>query len=357
MNRENDLAKYRKHIDQLDKQLVGLLSERAKVAQQVGAAKQGALVYRPQREKEVLDNIARANKGPLSEEAVRAIYAEVIAACRNLQHRLRVAYLGPKGTYSEEAALKLGGTTSEYIPCATIDEAIRAVEHGESDLAIVPAENSTEGTIHRTLDLLLTSPAHITGEIMLPVRHQLLTQARSLKDIQRVAAHPQALAQCQQWLAAHVPHAKLSTSNSNAEAARQASQDAFMAAIASLRASEIYTVPILATNIADASTNTTRFLVLGNQVVTPSGNDKTSLVCSLPNKAGSLHKFLGIFAEKSINITKLESRPAESGLWDYVFYIDIDGHQTDAPVVQALTAADEHAALVKVLGSYPKATP
>lgn len=353
---EESLTNLRKKIDALDTQLVDMINQRATIAQKVGTAKKDAPVYRPQREKEVLDNIARANKGPLSEEAVRAIYTEVIAACRNLQHPLRVAHLGPEGTYSEEAALKLGGTTSEYIPCATIDEAIRAVEHGESDLAIVPAENSTEGTIHRTLDLLLTSPAHITGEIMLPVRHQLLTQARSLKDIQRVVAHPQALAQCRQWLAAHIPHAKLLTSSSNAEAAKQASKDASIAAIASLRASEIYTVPILATNIADASTNTTRFLVLGSQVVTPSGNDKTSLVCSLPNKAGSLHKFLGIFAERSINITKLESRPSDSGLWDYVFYIDVDGHQTDPSIAAAVTEAGSQATMMKVLGSYPKAT-
>lgn len=352
--KEETLQKLRIEIDAVNTELVAVLNKRAAIAQRIGVAKQDGRVYLPAREALVLEQVIKANAGPLSDAALGSVFKEVIAACRNLERRLHVAYLGPEGTYSGEAAAAFAGATSSFLPCSTIDDAITAVQKGDADIAVVPVENSTEGAVNRTLDLLLESSLHITGEVVLPIHHQLLGKARSLADITEVIAHPQALAQCRRWLAEHLLHAKQTPASSNAEAARLAAMHPKAAAIAGTLAAEVYKLPVLAANIEDSPTNTTRFLVLGGQEVPPTGNDKTSLVCSVPNRSGSLYELLGIFAKDGINMTKLESRPADSNLWDYVFYIDVDGHQTDSQLAQALSAAREHATLVKVLGSYPK---
>lgn len=348
------LTNLRKQIDDIDKQVVALLNKRAATARQIGAVKQGEITYRPEREAQVLHNIQYASSGDIPEDSLNIIYREIISACRNVQQPLRIAYLGPEGTYTEEAALKHFGQSSQYLPMPTIDKAIWAAEVGQADIAVVPVENSTEGSVARTLDVLTSTALTICDEILLPIQHNLLAKAGAMEDITEVLAHPQALAQCRQWLCEHLPHVKQTVAASNAEAARQAASSAGVAAIASKRASQLYDLPVVAQNIADDPANTTRFLALGTNAPAPTGADETSLLCSTPNTPGALHKVLAILAEQNINIVKLESRPAPGVIWDYLFYIDIDGHQADKPVAEALESLCQVASIVKVLGSYPK---
>lgn len=350
-----DLAELRKEIDEVNQELVDLLNKRATIAQEIGKAKKGAPVYDPARETEVIKKVVESNRGPLSNHALTAIIKEIIAACRAIQEPLRVAYLGPEGTYSEEAARKQCGGASEYISCESIDEAIRAAESGQSDIAVVPIENSTEGAVNRTLDLLLRTPLQISGEIMLPIHHQLLSKTTALSEITEVSAHPQALAQCRSWLATHLPGVKQTPATSNAAAAKLAAQNPSVAAIAGKQAAARYELPILQSNIEDDPTNTTRFVVLGKSSAGSTGNDKTSLIWSVANEAGTLEAALAILSKNGINMVKLESRPSKESVWEYVFYVDIDGHQQEEVVAKALRELQKQLKLVKVLGSYPKA--
>lgn len=350
------LTDLRQRIDKLDANIVRLMDERARVAREVGRAKgKNGPIYQPAREAQVLKQIVEASDGSMPVAALQAIYKEIIASCRNIQRPLRVAYLGPEGTYTEEAARMHCGATSEYISCRSIAEVVQTVEVGRADVAVVPVENSTEGPVNQTLDLLQQVQLHIGGEILLSIHHQLLSHAPSLNNITEVAAHPQALAQCASWLQVHLPLAKQVPQSSNAAAAQYASKHPTVAAIASVRAAATYDLPILAANIEDAANNTTRFIVLSHDTPLPSGNDKTSLVCSVPNTPGSLGRLLSVLSEASINMTKLESRPARNVAWDYVFFIDIDGHQNDRVTADALQKLEEQAAYVTILGSYPKA--
>lgn len=351
---DHDLPSLRAQIDTLNTQLVSLINQRAQVALTIGKAKQGKPIYDPVREAAVLKSVAAQNKGPLPNVAMQTIFREVIAACRNIQQPLRVAYLGPEGTYSEEAALFYTGRASKLAPYPSIDETIHAAEAGNVDIAIVPIENSTEGSVNRTLDLLAETPLCIVGELPLPIHHQLLSQAPTLDAITEVTAHPQALAQCQNWLTNHLPHATRTPAASNGAAAVTASKNKTIAAIAGRRASERYQLPILASNIEDTSGNTTRFIALGSIIPPATGNDKTSLICTTPNQPGALHHIIGFFAKNNINMIKLESRPAKTALWHYVFYIDIEGHQTDKAVARATAQLQKTASFVKLLGSYPK---
>jgi chorismate mutase/prephenate dehydratase len=268
---------------------------------------------------------------------------------------MNVVYLGPTGTYSEEAARIYGGQGATYTPLADIDGTIEAVEQREADLAIVPLENSTEGSVARTLDLLLKTSLQIRGEVFLPIHHQFLSNAVSLETVTEVMAHPQSLAQCRKWLNKHVPNATRTPLSSNAQAAAVAAEKPTIAAIAGTRAAEIYNLPVLAANIEDAPDNTTRFFVLGHTDAEPTGKDKTSLVCSVPNRKGTLYELLGILVKHDINMTKLESRPATNATWDYNFFIDIDGHRLDGAVAAALAEVENFATFLKVIGSYPKA--
>lgn len=352
--KDDALTNLRQQIDTLDGRIVKLLDERAAIAREVGAAKQGGVVYRPAREAQVIDNVVRAGDGSLPAASLRLVYSEIIAACRNLQQPLRVAYLGPEGTYTEEAALLRCGGSSSYLPAASIDETIHMAEKGQADIAVVPVENSAEGSVNRTLDLLMQTPLVVNGEIVLPIHHQLLSKAGQITGVSEVIAHPQALAQCRAWLDKQLPHAKRTAVSSNAEAARLAAVDRQAAAIASQRASEMYDVPVLARNIEDAANNTTRFLSLGPSAAGLTGNDKTSLLCATPNKPGALHEVISVLAEQGVNIVKLESRPSATKLWDYVFYIDIDGHAEDKHVSAALRGLQDKTMYLKVLGSYPK---
>lgn len=355
MNTMKNLEGLRDRIDAVDDRLLELLSERARLAQAVGHAKGATVVYRPEREAQVLRRLIEANPGPLPQEAVRLLFQEVMSACRALEQPLTVAYLGPEGTFSEAAAIKHFGHAVDRLPTDSIDEAFSAVERGEAGYAVVPVENSTEGAVSRTLDLLLQSPLKICSEVVLRVRQHLMRKGEGLEGIEVVYSHAQSLAQCHEWLNRNLPRASRMRVTSNGEAARLAAADPKAAAVAGEVAAERYGLSIVARDIEDEPTNTTRFLVMGREDAGPSGRDKTSLALSTPNRPGSLLELLKPFAEHGVGLTKLESRPARSGAWEYVFYLDIEGHRSDAAVAQALAQVEPKASLFKVLGSYPVA--
>jgi chorismate mutase/prephenate dehydratase len=353
-----DIEKLRREIDRLDDELVRLLNERARLAQQVGALKNGAPAYRPEREAEVLRRVSEKHAGPLSARRLSAVFREVISACRALEEPIRVTYLGPEGTFSEQAVRKHFGAAVDALACATVDEAFRRCESGAAQFTVVPAENSTEGVVGRTLDLLLATPLLICGEVELRVQQNLLGRGE-LKAVRRVYSHAQSLAQCHGWLAQNLPAAERIPVASNAEAAQRASREDGAAAIAGEAAGERYGLGVLARGIEDAANNTTRFLVLGGVAAAPTGRDRTSLVMSAENKPGAVHALLTPLARHRVSMTRIESRPSRlatrSGLWEYVFFIDVEGHQRDAALAQALAELKDEAPFLKILGSYPVA--
>jgi len=286
-----------------------------------------------------------------------AIFQEIISACRSLEEAIRVSYLGPEGTFSEQAVRKHFGAAVEAVPSGSVDEAFRRCESGAAQFAVVPVENSTEGAVGRTLDLLLATPLRICAEIELRVQQNLLSKEKDLKKLRRVYSHSQSLAQCQGWLAQNLPQAERVSVVSNAEAARLAAKEKSAAAIAGELAAKRYGLKILARSIEDAADNTTRFLVLGKIEPAPTGRDRTSLVMSAENKPGAVHALLTPLAEHRVSMSRIESRPsrAKSGMWEYVFFIDVEGHQQDPAVSRALAALREKAPLLKILGSYPAA--
>lgn len=348
------LGDLRSRIDALDDRLVKLLSERARLAQRIGGVKRGA-VYRPEREAQVLRRIKAQNEGPLGDAALARLFTEIMSACRALEDQMAVAYLGPAGTFSEEAVLKHFGGQTAMRPCASIDEVFRQVETGATGFGVVPVENSTEGAVGRTLDLLLTTSARVCGEVMLPVRQCLMSKAARRDAIRTVYSHTQSLAQCQGWLARHLPHAERVAVVSNAEAARLAARSRSAAAVAPGAAARLYGLKVLARNIEDESRNTTRFLVLAAEPAAPSGRDKTSLILSTRNAPGAIHDLLTPLAANGVSMTRLESRPARTGLWEYVFYVDVEGHQQEPALARALAELERKASFVKNLGSYPAA--
>lgn len=352
---DESLKKHRDQIDAIDEQLLKLVNERAAHARQIGEIKGGGTIYRPEREAQVLRRLVDLNQGPLPNEAVTAIFRSVMSNCRALEKALSVAFLGPLGTFSEEAANKQFGGLSAPKQCASIDEVFRMVESGQVDYGVVPVENSTEGAIGRTLDLLMTSRLNICGEIELPVHHNLISKEVDLSKIKKVYSHSQSLAQCHEWLNKYLPHAERQAVVSNAEATRLASVEKGVAAIASLRAAELFEMSALANNIEDDPKNTTRFLVLAGHDVAPSGKDKTSLMIATKNVPGAMVSMLEPLSKNKVSMTKLESRPAKMGLWEYIFFVDIEGHHLDANVKVALAEIEQRASFVKVLGSYPVA--
>jgi len=351
----DELKKFREQIDLIDSELLKLFSQRAALAQQIGHVKGNGSVLRPEREAQVLQRMKDSNPGPLPAQSVVQLFTEVMSHCRALEAPLRVAYLGPHGTFSEAAAFQRFGQATEGLPADTIDGVFAAVESGAANYGLVPVENSTEGAVGRTLDLLLNSNLRICGEVLLQVHQCVMSNESDLSLVRKVYSHPQSFGQCQGWLNAHLPHAERITASSNADAARMAAQEPFAAAVAGERAAEHFKLKVLAPNIEDDPRNTTRFLVIGNQDVAPSGSDKTSLVLSAANRPGAMHDLLTPLAKHDVSMTKLESRPARSGLWEYIFFVDIEGHQTDAKVAAALAELKQAAAFVKVLGSYPVA--
>lgn len=352
------LPELRTQIDSLDLELLALLNRRAALAHEVGEIKQveGSPVFRPEREAQVVSALQVRNPGPLKDNSLAVIWREIMSACRALEAAQRVAYLGPAGTFSEQAALQYFGSSIERVMCGSIDEVFRAAAAGSAEFGVVPVENSTEGVISRSLDLLLSSPLHIVGETSLLVRHNLLRLSASLDDIDVVYAHPQALAQCQDWLTAHLPNAERRAASSNAEGARLASSNPSWAAIASARAGSEFGLHVASHAIQDDAFNRTRFAVVCLPQTLPappaSGHDCVSLIVSVPNKPGAVHDMLMPLKTHGVSMTRFESRPARSGQWEYYFYIDIQGHPTDAHVALALKDLRGLCAFYKVLGTY-----
>jgi chorismate mutase/prephenate dehydratase len=353
---EKDLNALRGRIDAIDERLLQLLNERADLARRIGELKGDAPVCRPEREAQVLRRLTAANPGPLPGEAVERLFTEIISACRAVEAALAVAFLGPRGTFSEEAAHKRFGGGAQGVPCASIDEVFRQVEAKQVGYGVVPVENSTEGAVGRTLDLLVATTARICGEVMLPVHQCLMSRAADPATVTRIYAHNQSLAQCHEWLGQHQPKAERVPVVSNAEAARLASLEQGAACIGSRAAAALYSLNLLAENIEDNPNNTTRFAVIGHQAVPPSGRDKTSLVMSATrNRPGAVHDLLAPLAAHGVNMSRLESRPSRTGMWEYVFFVDLEGHQQDAPVAAALEGVRSRAPFLKILGSYPAA--
>jgi chorismate mutase/prephenate dehydratase len=352
---DNKLLPLRHQIDAIDAQILDLLNQRARVAEAVGhlKAETNAPVFRPEREAQVLRGVAERNPGPLNSDDVQLIFREIMSACRALERRVVVAFLGPVGTFSEQAVYQQFGHAIQALPCVSIDEVFRATEAGTADFGVVPIENSSEGAINRTLDLLLQTSLAISGELAIPVQHSLMSKSGNMEGITRICAHSQALAQCQAWLNQHYPHVERQAVASNAEAARMASGDYSVAAIASEIAGHQYHLGIVSAHIQDDPHNRTRFAVIGRLQTTPSGKDQTSLVLAVPNKAGAVYDLLAPLAKHSVSMTRFESRPARTGNWEYYFYVDVEGHVMDAKVAAAMAELNDNAAFFKVLGSYP----
>ena len=353
------LLALRDKIDGVDRELLALLNRRAALALEVGELKKltGGVVFRPEREAQVIDGLKAANPGPLHSASVAPIWREIMSACRSLEQRPRVAYLGPAGTFSEEAALGFFGSSIDRVPCTSIDEVFRNTSSGAADFGVVPVENSTEGVVARSLDLFLHTPLFIIGETSLFVRHNLLRRDNTLDGVQTVLAHPQALAQCNAWLSLHLPHAERRPALSNAEGARQAAADPTLAAIASTRAASEYGLHVVAPAIQDDAHNRTRFAIVAHPKEHPapkaSGHDCTSLVVSVNNRPGAVHDMLVPLKVHGVSMTRFESRPARSGQWEYYFYVDLAGHPDDPHVAAAMRELRAACAFFKVLGTYP----
>jgi chorismate mutase/prephenate dehydratase len=351
----DDLSRLRSEIDALDADILAKLNARAALARKVGALKVGQ-AYRPEREAEVLRRIKANNPGPLPDEVVARLFREIMSACLALERPITVAYLGPQGTFSELAASKHFGEGADLKAQASIDEVYRSVEAGASDFGVVPVENSTEGAVGRSLDLMPQTTLKTCGEVLIRIHHHLMASDQiPMKSIQRVFSHGQSLAQCHEWLNVNLPHVERVAVSSNAEAARRASLEPFSAAVAGEMAAGHYKLTILSSNIEDEPNNTTRFLVLGNYDPKPTGRDKTSLVLSAANRSGAVYEMLTPFAQRGVSMSKFESRPSRVAMWEYLFFVDIEGHQSDANVADALVELRKIAGYVKVLGSYPQA--
>lgn len=357
-----DLEKIRTRINAIDEQLQALINERAVFAQKVGVAK-GELAnavdyYRPEREAEVLRGIKERNEGPLRDEEMLRLFREIMSACLAQQEPLKVGFLGPEGTFTQTAVFKHFGHSVRALPFHTIDEVFQEVESGAADFGVVPIENSTEGSVNNTLDMFLTSPLKISGEIELPIEQHLLGRVDGLEHIERICAHEQSLAQCRGWLREYLPQVELIGMSSNAAGARRARDETGTAAIGPNVAADVYNLKILVNSIQDRRDNSTRFLVVGRKLLAPSGADKTTLLVSTSDTAGGagvLHSLLKPLADHNVNMTFIESRPSRRQNWDYVFFIDVEGHANEAPLADALDVLQRESSLFRVLGAYPKA--
>jgi chorismate mutase/prephenate dehydratase len=357
-----DLAEIRKRINEVDERLLALINERATIAQQVGVAKGelGSAVdyYRPEREAEVLRNVVERNKGPMRDEEMLRLFREIMSACLAQQEPLKIGFLGPEGTFTQTAVYKHFGHSVRALPFHTIDEVFQEVECGAADFGVVPIENSTEGSVNNTLDMFLTSPLKISGEIELKIEQHLMGKMQGLRNIERICAHEQSLAQCRGWLREYLPQIELVGMSSNAAGARRARDEDGTAAIGPEVAADVYELKILVNNVEDRPDNATRFLVVGRNLLAASGDDKTTILISTGDTAGGagvLHHLLQPFAEQGVNMTRIESRPSQRKKWDYVFFIDIEGHAEEAPLSDALAKLEKNSSLFRVLGAYPKA--
>jgi chorismate mutase/prephenate dehydratase len=352
-----DLGDWRTRINNLDEQILTLLSQRAEAALHIGDLKrrQGTPTYVPEREVEVLHRLSELNAGPLPSGAIEAVWREILSACRQLEHPMTVAFLGPLATFTHQAALNRFGSAAEYRPSRTIAEIFDDVERGRVDYGVVPVENTTEGAVSVTLDRLIDTEMTIAGELYLDIAQHLLSRAADLVEIKRVLSHPQGIAQCRGWLARNLPEVATEEISSTAAAAEMAASDRTIAAIASDLAGRQYGVPVLRARIEDNQQNATRFLVIGPRRVGPTGRDKTSICFAMRNEPGSLHRILEPFARAGLNLTKIESRPARQASWDYVMFVDFEGHRDTPVVAAALTDIGARTRFLKILGSYPAA--
>jgi|TARA_B110000908_G_C10266833_1_gene464954 chorismate mutase/prephenate dehydratase len=359
MSEKQALQAIRQKIDDIDLQVQVLLNQRANMAQEVANIKiangEQTDFYRPDREAMVLRQVMERNQGPLDSQEMARLFREIMSACLAAEKPLQVAYLGPEGSFTQGATLKQFGGSIAPKPMSTISDVFNAVEQGNANYGVVPVENSTEGMVSHTLDRFITTPLKINGEISLRIHHYLLSKETSLSDVVKIYSHPQALAQCRQWLANHCPDCELIAVNSNSKAAEMVASERGSAAIAANKAAEIYYLVTLASNIEDEVDNTTRFLVIGRQDISPSGHDKTALLVSTKNEPGALNTILEPLAKSGITMTRIESRPSRQGVWEYVFFIDIEGHREDSNIAKALAELKEASSMFKVLGSYPKA--
>ena len=366
MNDESEsqtpLDELRERINGIDAQIQVLINERARTAQQVGQSKAGGDArtvdfYRPEREAQVLRTVLERNDGPLADDEMVRLFREIMSACLAQQEPLKIAFLGPEGTFTQQAVLKHFGHSVRSLPMASIDEVFHEVEAGVADFGIVPVENSTEGTVNNTLDMFLTSPLNICGEVELRIRQHLMGRMRDLREVRRICSHQQSLAQCRGWLAEHLPDVERVAVTSNAEAARRARDEDGTAAIAGEAAAQVYGLHMLVSDIEDQSDNTTRFLIVGRKLFPASGDDKTSLLLSTAGTEGPgvLYQLLEPLAAAGVSMSRIESRPSRRRKWDYVFFVDIEGHAEDPPVAGALARIRANATLFRVLGSYPRA--
>ena len=352
-----DLDDWRSRINNLDAEILRLLNQRGHAALQIGDLKrqQDRPYYVPEREAEVVERVCSANEGPLPESALRAIWREILSASRALEQPLPVAYLGPPATFTHQAAVRHFGSSCRFVPVKTISDIFDEVERGRAEYGVVPVENSTEGAVNVTLDRLIETELVIAGEVTLDIAQNLLSRAADLGEVKLVCSHPQALAQCRQWLATHLPDVAIEEMPSTTASAERAKDDPTVAGIASEMAAGLYGVPVLRARIEDNPSNSTRFLVIGRRAVPPSGRDKTSILFSMKNEPGVLYSILAPFAARQLNLTKIESRPTKRRPWEYVTFVEFEGHRETEDVHAVLVEVKERCQFLKILGSYPAA--
>jgi len=358
MKPEGRIKSLRQEIDSLDGQILTLLNERAKIALEVGKLKSESRMdpYNPQREEEILNRLGSQNPGPFPLRAIAPVFREIISACRSLEAELTVAYLGPPATYTHLACIERFGSSVTALPKETIPEIFEGVEKEKANFGVVPVENTTEGVVNRTLDMFIDSEVKICGEILIRISHDLLSRGGKPEDIAKIYSHPQALAQCRRYLNKNFPKIELAETVSTAKAAQMAAGDPKAAAVASSLASSLYGLKVVESRIEDYAHNYTRFLILGRQICGRTGKDKTSLLFSIPDSPGSLYEVLRPFSEKSVNLTKIESRPIKDQPWEYVFFVDFEGHNTDPHIQEAISELQKNVLFLKFLGSYPRSS-
>jgi chorismate mutase/prephenate dehydratase len=356
-----DIEKLREEIDRIDEEILRLLSERARIARKIGEIKKrrGLEVHVPERERAIFEKVLRINREKFGEEfpseALIHIYREIISACLSLEKPLKIAYLGPKATFTHQAALEFFGFSAQYVPCTTIRDVFVEVESQRCDYGVVPVENTIEGVVNYTLDMFLESDLKISGEVVIPISLHLLSASESLQDVRKVYSHKVAIGQCRLWLEKNLPRAQIIETESTAKACEIALEEEGSGAIASEVASYTYHLNILARNIQESADNYTRFLVISRRDMGPTGKDKTSLIFAVRDEPGALYKALEAFYREGVNLTKIESRPSRRRAWDYVFFIDLEGHKEDPRVKRALRELEGRTLMVKILGSYPRA--
>lgn len=356
---KDKFKKIRSEIDEIDQKVLSLITKRFQLAIDISKEKQKLgykdNFYSPEREAEVLNNIAKLNKGPAKTDDILRIYREIMSVCLSLESPLKISYLGPQGTYTQVATQKHFGKSAEALPLASITDVFLSVENNDSHYGVVPIENSSEGIVTMTIDMFMSSDLKICGEIEIDIHHNFLSKNKDIEKIKKLYAHPQTFAQCREWIGSNLENISCISVSSNGEAARLASEDSSSAAIANIEAAEIYDLNILRKNIEESHNNVTRFLVIGKDLVKPSGNDKTSILVSAKNDSGALYNLLEPLAKNKVSMSRIESRPSKHNNWEYIFFLDIEGHIDDKSVQKANIEIQEKASLYKILGSYPRA--